>query len=86
MKKRWENIRAFFFAVVCFLKQTWYLGKSIFRKKVFTNIEYRDLAPIDDASGCEEHIKALEWAVASGRIKNIALMYYFFLSTLEKML
>lgn len=73
MKKKWEKIEAFLFAVVCFLKQTWYLGKSIFQKKDYTNVEYRDLAPIDDASGCEEHIKALEWAVASGRIKNIAL-------------
>lgn len=73
MRKKWEQIKTFFFAVVCFLKQTWYLGKSIFQKKHFENIEYRDLAPIDDASGCEEHIKALEWAVASGRIKNIAL-------------
>lgn len=73
MKKKWETIKAFLFAVVCFLKQTWYLGKSIFRKKDFARGEYRDLAPIDDASGCEEHIKALEWAVASDRIKNIAL-------------
>lgn len=73
MKKKWEKIKAFLFAVVCFLKQTWYLGKSIFQKKDFTCVEYRDLAPIDDASGCEEHIKALEWAVASDRIKNIAL-------------
>lgn len=73
MKKKWEKIKAFLFAVVCFLKQTWYLGKSIFQKKDFTRVEYRDLAPIDDASGCEEHIKALEWAVTSNRIKNIAL-------------
>lgn len=73
MKKKWEKIKAFLFAVVCFLKQTWHLGKSIFQKKDFADVEYRDLAPIDDASGCEEHIKALEWAVASGRIKNIAL-------------
>ena len=73
MRKKWEKIKAFLFAVVCFFKQTWYLGKSIFQKKEFAKVEYRDLAPIDDASGCEEHIKALEWAVASGRIKNIAL-------------
>lgn len=73
MRKKWEKIKGFLFAVVCFFKQTCYLGKSIFQKKEFAKVEYRDLAPIDDASGCEEHIKALEWAVASGRIKNIAL-------------
>ena len=49
------------------------IAKSIFGKKSNTNVEYRDLAPINDVSGCEEHIKALEWAVSSGRIKNIAL-------------
>lgn len=73
MKKKRDMIKAFLFAIVCFLKQTWILWKSIFHKKKFTNVEYRDLAPIDDASGCEDHIKALEWAFFSDRIKNIAL-------------
>lgn len=66
-------IESFFAAVACFVKQTWLLGKNIFGKRVFPDVEYKDLAPIDDVSGCEEHIKALEWAVSSNRIKNIAL-------------
>ena len=73
MKEKMDKVKEFLKAVVCFVKQTILIGKSIFGKKSNTNVEYRDLAPIDDASGCEEHIKALEWAVASGRIKNIAL-------------
>ena len=73
MKEKMYVIKSFFAAVACFVKQTWLLGKNIFGKRVFPNVEYKDLAPIDDVSGCEEHIKALEWAVFSNRIKNIAL-------------
>ena len=73
MKEKMYKVKGFMKAVICFIKQTLLIGKSIFGKKSFANVEYRDLAPIADASGCEEHIKALEWAVTSGRIKNIAL-------------
>lgn len=73
MKEKKYMVKKFFTKVICFCKQTWYLAKLIFGKKDNTKVEYRDLAPIDDASGCEEHIKALEWAVSSNRIKNIAL-------------
>ena len=73
MKERKYKIRYLLNTVICFLKQTWNLGKSIFGKRDYGDVEYRDLAPINDASGCEEHIKALEWAVSSNRIKNIAL-------------
>lgn len=73
MKERKWCLKEFFIAVRCFFKQASQMAKSIFGSKDTRGVEYRDLAPIDDASGCEEHIKALEWAVASGRIKNIAL-------------
>ena len=73
MKAKMYKVKEFLKAVVCFVKQTMLIAKSIFGKKSNTNVEYRDLAPINDVSGCEEHIKALEWAVSSGRIKNIAL-------------
>lgn len=73
MKEKMDKVKEFLKAVVCFAKQTILIGKNIFGKKNKTSVEYRDLAPIDDVSECEEHIKALEWAVASGRVKNIAL-------------
>ena len=60
MKEKMDKVKEFLKAVVCFVKQTILIGKSIFGKKSNTNVEYRDLAPIDDASGCEEHIKALD--------------------------
>ncbi len=34
---------------------------------------YKDLAPIDDVTDCNEHLKALSWAFSNPRIKNIAL-------------
>lgn len=73
MKERKCRIKRFLVAVRCFIKQTLRIAKYIFGTRDTQGVEYRDLAPIDDASGCEEHIKALEWAVASNRIKNIAL-------------
>ena len=73
MKERKGRLKEFVAAVRCFCKQTLQIAKCIFVPRDAHGVEYRDLAPIDDASGCEEHIKALEWAVASGRIKNIAL-------------
>ena len=73
MKERKGRLKQFFVAVRCFCKQTLQIAKCIFGTRDTHGVEYRDLAPIDDASGCEEHIKALEWAVASDRIKNIAL-------------
>ena len=60
-------------AIGCFIKHAGKLAKIIFMKRDTTNMEYQDLAPIDDVSECEEHIKALEWAFSNSRIKNIAL-------------
>ena len=73
MKERKWCPKEFFIAVRCFFRQTWGIAKCIFGSRDSHVVEYKDLAPIDDAVGCEEHIKALEWAVTSGRIKNIAL-------------
>lgn len=36
-------------------------------------VEYKDLAPIDDAKGCAEQINALQWAINRRNVKNIAL-------------
>ena len=69
MKERKCRIKRFLVAVRCFIKQTLRIAKYIFGTRDTQGVEYRDLAPIDDVSGCEEHIKALEWAVASNRIK-----------------
>ena len=73
MKERKGRLKEFLVAVCCFFKQSLQIAKNIFGSRNTHGFEYRNLAPIDDASGCEEHIKALEWAVASDRIKNIAL-------------
>lgn len=73
MREIIKAIKKFCDSVVCLIKGTILLSRDIFCKKEYLNLEYRDLAPIDDASGCEEHIKVLEWAIGSNRIKNIAL-------------
>lgn len=73
MKEKMHKIKELWIAIACFVNQTRNLAISIFRKKDNLVLEYKDLAPIDNASGCKEHIKALEWAVSSERIKNIAL-------------
>lgn len=67
------KVKNFISKVVCFAKQSWCLAKNIFGKQPEHSVNYADLAPIDDVEGCEEHIKALEWAITSERIRNIAL-------------
>jgi len=64
--KKWE-------AVCCFIKEASELARLIFIERSFDNIEYKDLAPVDDVPECKVHVKALEWAFSKTRIKNIAL-------------
>lgn len=73
MKERFKKLCQFCFAIVVFCKQVWRLAKAIFGKRPNENVPYKDLAPVDDASGIEKHIKALEWAVHQEHIRNIAL-------------
>ncbi|WP_455617034.1 YobI family P-loop NTPase [Eisenbergiella sp.] len=46
---------------------------SLKRKKEKANIDYTDLAPIDEITNGEEYLNALDWALNNERIKNIAL-------------
>ncbi len=48
---------------------------SIFKKPCQMDLKtpYKDLAPIDNVTDCNEHLKALSWAFENPRIKNIAL-------------
>jgi hypothetical protein len=73
MKERFKKLCQFCFAIVVFCKQVWRLAKAIFGKRPNENVPYKGLAPVDDASGIEKHIKALEWAVHQEHIRNIAL-------------
>ena len=73
MKERFKKLCQFCFAIVVFCKQVWRLVKDIFGKRANENVPYKDLAPVDDASGTEKHVKALEWAVHQEQIRNIAL-------------
>ena len=59
MKERFKKLCQFCFAIVVFCKQVWRLVKDIFGKRANENVPYKDLAPVDDASGIEKHIKAL---------------------------
>lgn len=58
---------------LCFFKQISVLFKNTIGKKSVIGAEYHDLAPVDDVRDCEEHLKALQWAVENSKIKNIAL-------------
>ena len=73
MKERFKKLWQLCFAIVVFCKQAWRLAKDIFGKRPNEDVPYKDLAPVDDATGTEKHIKALEWAVNQTRIRNIAL-------------
>jgi len=57
---------------VCFIKNLCLLFKNIYLKRV-PETDYIDLAPMDNIEDCDEHIKALQWAIANPKIKNIAL-------------
>lgn len=58
---------------LCFFKQISVLFKNTIGKKSVNGAEYHDLAPVDDVRDCEEHLKALQWAVENPKIRNIAL-------------
>ena len=72
MKKRISSVIAFVKKTWCFIKQLVVLAKNIYKKKS-PKTEYVDLAPINDATDCEEHIKALHWALSNPHVKNVAL-------------
>ena len=73
MKKRFTELWQLCIAVAVFCKQVWRLAKDIFGKHPLTDVPYKDLAPVDDATGTEVQIEALEWAVSQDSIRNIAL-------------
>lgn len=72
MKKRISSVIAFVKKTWCFIKQLVVLAKNIYKKEP-PKTEYVDLAPINDATDCEEHIKALHWALSNPHVKNVAL-------------
>lgn len=72
MKERMCSLLAFWNKTKCLFKHVAVLIKSIYKQETPTT-DYIDLAPINDATDCEEHIKALQWALANPRVKNIAL-------------
>ena len=73
MKERFMKLWQLCIAVAVFCKQVWQLAKDIFGKHPHTDVPYKDLAPVDDATGIETQIEALEWAVSQESIRNIAL-------------
>ncbi len=59
--------------VKVFFKHVWVLVKRIYAYKNIPDVKYHDLGPIENVEDCEEHIRALKWAFANQRIKNVAL-------------
>ena len=59
--------------IVCFIGEVKAIAINIFGSKSNVSVDYKDLAPINNVKECEEHIRALNWAIDNPNIKNIAL-------------
>lgn len=72
MKKITNAIIVFWNRTVCLIKHVGILINNIYRKAT-VKTDFIDLAPTNGVTECAEHIKALQWAIANPRVKNIAL-------------
>ena len=72
MKKIMNAIIVFWNKTVCLIKHMGILVNTIYRKET-VKTDFIDLAPANGVKECEEHIKALQWAITNPRVKNIAL-------------